>query len=45
MHMVTWRIDSYEQLPVSMRSYLEAEARLWMAPPMAAIRALQAAAP
>ena len=47
MHMVTWRIDEYEQLPASMRTYLESEARMWMAPPedMEAIRALQAPAP
>lgn len=47
MHMVTWRIDEYEQLPASMRTYLESEARMWMSPPedMAAIRALQAPAP
>ncbi len=33
MHMVTWRIDDYAELPAGLRDYLEVEARLWMAPP------------
>jgi hypothetical protein len=43
MHMVTWRIDNYADLPESMRSYLESDARLWMEPPrdLAEIRRLQ----
>ena len=43
MHMVTWRIDNYADLPESMRSYLESDARLWMEPPrdLAEIRQLQ----
>jgi hypothetical protein len=30
MHMVTWRVDRYADLPASMREYLESEARLWL---------------
>ena len=43
MHLVSWRVDRYADLPASMRSYLEADARLWMQPPadIAAIHALQ----
>lgn len=43
MHMVTWRIDAYADLPERMRSYLESEARMWMEPPrdLAEIRQLQ----
>lgn len=43
MHMVSWRVDRYEQLPESIRRYLEQEARLWLNPPkdLAEIRALQ----
>ena len=45
MHLVAWRIDRYEDLPKTMRNYLETRARLWMQPPkdIAEIRALQAA--
>ncbi|MEZ5457898.1 MAG: hypothetical protein R3E65_00810 [Steroidobacteraceae bacterium] len=43
MHMVAWRIDRYEDLPASIRGYLEADGKLWRAPPrdIAEIRALQ----
>lgn len=43
MHLITWRIDEYEQLPESMRAHVEAEAPLWMAPPadLAEVRRLQ----
>jgi len=43
MHMVSWRVDRYADLPESIRSYLESEARLWLEPPkdIAEIRRLQ----
>lgn len=43
MHMVAWRIDRYEDLPASIRDYLERDGKLWRAPPrdMAEIRELQ----
>lgn len=43
IHMLSWRIDRYDDLPATMRSYLESEARLWMQPPanMQEIRRLQ----
>lgn len=43
MHLITWRIEAYADLPDTMRSYVEAEAPLWMNPPadLAEIRALQ----
>ncbi|MEZ5564006.1 MAG: hypothetical protein R3F24_00170 [Gammaproteobacteria bacterium] len=45
MHLVAWRVDSYAELPLPMRNYLEENARLWMQPPadIAEIRQLQAA--
>ncbi len=45
MHMVAWRIDRYEELPESIRSYLDRDARLWREPPrdLAEIRQLQQA--
>ncbi|MCR9129544.1 MAG: DUF1838 domain-containing protein [Alphaproteobacteria bacterium] len=44
MHLITWRIDDYAQVPESLRTYIEAEAPLWMNPPadLDEIRALQA---
>jgi hypothetical protein len=47
MHLVSWRIDRYADLPAPMREYLESRARLWMQPPkdIGEIRALQAPAP
>ena len=33
MHMLSWRVDRYEDLPESMRRYLETEAPLWLKPP------------
>jgi len=43
LHMVSWRVDRYPDLPPSIRSYLESEARLWLEPPrdLAEIRRLQ----
>jgi hypothetical protein len=43
IHLVSWRVDSYEALPASMREYLESDAPLWKAPPrdLAEIRKLQ----
>ncbi|MEQ8403693.1 MAG: DUF1838 family protein [Oceanicaulis sp.] len=42
-HLITWRVEAYDDLPQTMRSYVEAEAPLWMNPPadLAEIRALQ----
>ena len=47
MHLVTWRVDSFEELPESMREFVLEEAPLWQEPPadMAEIRALQAPLP
>ena len=44
MHLITWRIEDYADVPESLRSYIEAEAPLWMNPPadLEEIRALQA---
>lgn len=44
MHLITWRIDDYAEVPESLRRYIEAEAPLWMNPPadLEEIRALQA---
>jgi hypothetical protein len=43
--MVAWRIDRYEDLPASIRDYLERDGKLWRAPPrdLAEIRELQQA--
>jgi hypothetical protein len=43
MHMVAWRVDRYEDLPATIRTYLDAEAKLWREPPrnLAEIRELQ----
>lgn len=43
MHLITWRIDDYGDVPDSLRAYIEAEAPLWMRPPadLEEIRALQ----
>lgn len=43
IHLVSWRVDSYQALPASMREYLESDAPLWQAPPrdLAEIRKLQ----
>lgn len=43
MHLVAWRVDRYQELPASMRDYLERDARLWREPPqdLAEIRRLQ----
>ncbi|XBQ14891.1 MAG: hypothetical protein ABL308_07925 [Oceanicaulis sp.] len=45
MHLITWRVEDYDDLPETMRSYVEAEAPLWMEPPadLEEIRTLQAA--
>jgi hypothetical protein len=44
MHLITWRIEDYGDVPESLRSYVEAEAPLWMAPPTSLdeVRQLQA---
>lgn len=46
MHMQTWRIDNYEDVPQSLRDYVEAEAPLWTEPPadLNAIKLLQGGA-
>lgn len=43
MHMQTWRIDDYADVPQSLRDYIEADAPLYTAPPadLADIRRLQ----
>lgn len=33
MHMTTWRISDYKDVPESLRTYVEAEAPLWIEPP------------
>lgn len=45
MHLVSWRVDRFADLPASLRAYVEERAPLWRAPPrdLAEIRALQAA--
>ncbi len=44
IHLVSWRVDSYDALPEAMRDYLENDAPLWRAPPedLEEIRELQA---
>lgn len=44
MHLVTWRMDAFAELPEDLRAYIEAEQPLWRAPPadLAEIRTLQA---
>lgn len=43
MHLVTWRVDRFEDLPASIRDYVNADAPLWREPPkdLADIRRLQ----
>ena len=43
MHLVTWRIDRYQDVPATLREYIESDAPLWKAPPadLADIRKLQ----
>ncbi len=43
MHMVSWRVDRFEDLPQSIREYVQSEAALWREPPrdLAEIRRLQ----
>jgi hypothetical protein len=43
MHMVSWRVDRFEDLPQSIRDYVQSEATLWREPPrdLAEIRRLQ----
>ncbi|MEM6682492.1 MAG: DUF1838 family protein [Pseudomonadota bacterium] len=43
MHMVSWRLEDYEDVPEQFRRYIEADAPLWKAPPkdLADIRRLQ----
>ena len=44
MHLTTWRVERYEDLPARMRAYVEDKAPLWRTPPadLAEIRQLQA---
>ncbi len=44
-HMVSWRVDSFDELPESIASFVREEAPLWLEPPrdVEEIRALQAA--
>ena len=44
MHMVSWRTDSFDALPETIRSYVREEAPMWRAPPedFDEIKALQA---
>jgi hypothetical protein len=46
MHLVTWRIDTWGNVPSDLRAYVEQEQPLWQAPPadLAEIRRLQASA-
>ena len=43
MHLVTWRVDGFEDVPASLREWIEKEAPLWQQPPadLDEIRALQ----
>ncbi|MCC5980932.1 MAG: DUF1838 family protein [Oceanicaulis sp.] len=45
IHMVSWRLDRFEDVPERFRAYIEAEAPLWMQPPadLDEIRQLQGA--
>ena len=47
MHLITWRIDQWEDVPASLRHYVETEAPLWRAPPtgLQEIRHLQSGEP
>jgi hypothetical protein len=44
MHLITWRIDAYDDVPATLRDYIETDAPLWRAPPTGIddIRRLQA---
>ncbi|MEM6585540.1 MAG: Rid family detoxifying hydrolase [Pseudomonadota bacterium] len=43
MHLVTWRAESFDEVPESLRTYIEGDAPLWRAPPedLADVRRLQ----
>lgn len=43
MHLVTWRIDGFDEVPQSLRDYIVSDAPLWQSPPrdLAEIRRLQ----
>ncbi len=45
MHLITWRVDDYADVPATLRDWIEAEAPLWKSPPanLAEIRRLQQA--
>jgi hypothetical protein len=47
MHLITWRIDQWKDVPASLRDYVETEAPLWRAPPtgLQEIRRLQSREP
>lgn len=34
MHLVTWRVDGFDQVPETLRSWIETNAPLWKAPPV-----------
>ena len=34
MYLVTWRVGSYDQVPETLRSWIETNAPLWRAPPV-----------
>ena len=43
MHLITWRVEAFDDLPDAMKAYIETDAPLWTAPPadLADIRKLQ----
>ena len=47
VHLVSWRVSSFDELPATIRSYVEKEAPLWLKPPedIEEIRRLQQPAP
>lgn len=47
MHLVAWRVGRYQELPATIREYLDTEARLWREPPrdLDDVRRLQEVAP
>ncbi len=47
MHLVTWRVERFDDLPPTIRTHIATNAPLWRAPPrdLAEIRALQNPAP
>jgi hypothetical protein len=43
MHLITWRVDSFEAMPESLKTYIRTEQPLWLKPPanLDEVRALQ----